>query len=143
MGNYLENKLIDQLFRGQAFSFPTTLYMGLLTSASSDSTLGTEVTGGDYERASISSSLLNWSGTQSVGSTSASTGVSGTTSNNVEITFPTPSASWGVVTHFAIYDSLTGGNMLFWSPLTDSKSINNGDPSPSFPPNSLSVQIDN
>lgn len=143
MSDYLENKLIDQLFRGQAFNFPTTLHVGLLTSAPTDVTSGSEVTGGSYGRASIACSLVNWSGTQSAGSTSASTGNTGTTTNNVEIAFPTPSANWGVVTHFAIYDSPTSGNMLFWAALTDSKTINNGDPSPSFPINSLSIQIDN
>ena len=36
MSDYLENKLIDQIFRGQAYSFPSTLYIGLLTSAPTD-----------------------------------------------------------------------------------------------------------
>ena len=31
--NYFENKLIDQIFRGQAFSFPGTLYVALFTAA--------------------------------------------------------------------------------------------------------------
>jgi len=57
LSNYLENKLVDQLFRGQAYSFPTTLYIGLLTSAPSDSSSGTEVSGGSYARVAVTCSL--------------------------------------------------------------------------------------
>jgi hypothetical protein len=138
MSDYLENKLIDQLFRGQSAPTTTTLYVGLLTSAPSDSGGGTEVSGGSYTRASISSSLANWAGTQSAGSTAASSGTGGQTSNNTAITFATPSAGWGTVTHFGIYDAVSGGNLLFWGALTIAKTINQAD-TVTFPAASLSI----
>ncbi len=46
MSDYLENKLIDQLFRGQAAPTTSTLYVGLLTAAPSDTGGRTEVAGG-------------------------------------------------------------------------------------------------
>ena len=139
MSDYLENKLVDQLFRGQAAPTTTTLYVALYTAAPSDpSATGTELTGNNYSRVSVTSSLANWAGTQAAASTVASSGTGGQTSNNAAITFPTPSATWGTVTHFAIYDAATTGNELFWGALTISKTINSGD-TVSFPAGSLAI----
>jgi hypothetical protein len=143
MSDYLENKLIDQIFRGQAFSFPATLYVGLLTAVPTDGTAGTEVTGGSYARVGVAASLTNFAGTQAAGSTVASSGTGGTTSNNGAITFPAPTANWGSVTAFGIYDAASGGNLLFYGTLGTAKTVNNGDAAPSFAAAQLSIQIDN
>lgn len=143
MTDYLENKLIDHIFRGQAFTAPATLHVALLTAAPSDTGGGTEVTGGSYARVAVTGSLANWAGTQAAASTVASSGNTGTTSNNVAVTFPAPTANWGVVTHFAIYDAAIAGNMLIWGALSTSKTINNGDAAPSFAPAALTFQVDN
>lgn len=143
LSDYLENKLIDQLFRGQAYTFPSKLYVGLLTAAPSDTGGGTEVTGGSYARVETNASLAAWAGTQAAASTAASSGTSGTTSNNLAVTFPAPTANWGSVTHAALYDASTSGNMLVWGALTVPKTINNGDSAPSFLAAALSFQIDN
>lgn len=143
MSDYLENKLIDALFRGQAYTMPATIYVGLLTAAPSDAGGGTEVSGGSYARVAVTGSLVNWAGTQSAGSTTASSGTGGTTSNNNAITFPAPTANWGVATHIGIYDAASAGNLLFWSALTTAKTVNNGDAAPSFAAAALTVQIDN
>lgn len=141
--NYLENKLVDFIFRGQAFTPSSTMYVGLLTAAPDDTGGGTEVSGGSYARVAVTCSLSNFAGTQGAGTTAVSSGTSGTTSNNSAITFPTPTATWGLVTHFAIYDASTGGNMLIYAALTQSKNVNNGDAAPSFAASALTVQIDN
>lgn len=151
--DFAENKLVDWFFRGQAIGItgataaagtgPATLHVALLTAAPSDTGGGTEVTGGSYARVAVTSSLANWAGTQGAGTTTASSGSSGTTSNNNAITFPAPTANWGVVTHAAVYDAASGGNLLFYSALAQSKTINNGDAAPSFPAGSLTFQIDN
>lgn len=138
MSNYLENALVDQLFRGQSAPTTSTLYVGLLTAAPNDAGGGTEVSGGSYARVSVSSSLANWSGTQSAGSTDASSGTGGQTSNNAAITFPTPTAGWGTVTHFGIYDNASSGNLLFYGALTIQKTINEAD-TVTFPAASLSI----
>lgn len=138
MSDFLENKIVDFLFRGQALGItgasaaagtgPTNLYVGLLTAAPSDAGGGTEVSGNGYARVTVGSSMANWAGTQSAGSTIASSGTGGVTSNNGAISFPTPTgAGWGTVTHFGIYDATTAGNLLLWGALTTSKTINAGD----------------
>lgn len=142
MTDYLENKLIDHLFRGTAFAAPTALFVGLLTAAPSDNSVGTEVTGGAYARVSYTPTSANWTNTQSSG-TGVSSGNSGTTANASAITFPAPTASWGLITHFGIYDASSAGNMLWWGALTQSKTVNNGDAAPSFQAGALSIQIDN
>jgi len=47
----------------------------------------------------------------------------GQTSNNADILFPIAAESWGDITHIGIYDSLTGGNLLFKSPAEFVKTI--------------------
>jgi len=143
MSNYLENKLIDQLFRGTAYTFPATLYFGLLTAAPSDSAAGTEVSGGSYARVAVTANTTNFAGTQSAGSTAVSSGTGGTTSNNGAIAFPTPTANWGVVTHMALYDAGSAGNLLFYAALTTSKTVNNADAAPTWAAAAFTFQVDN
>jgi hypothetical protein len=131
MTDYLENKLIDHTFRGVSFTAPAALHIALFTAAPSDAGGGTEVTGGSYARVALAPSTTN-----------PSAGTGGTTSNNVAITFPTATASWGTVTHVAIFDASTAGNMLWWGALTASQVVGSGGTF-SFAISALSVQIDN
>lgn len=139
MSDYLENKLIDHVFRGQSYSTPV-LYVGLLTAAPSDAGGGTEVSGNAYARvkaaAGASQALTDWKSTQN--DNLASSGTGGNTTNTNAVNFPTPTGTWGTVTHFGIYDALTGGNLLFWGSLTIAKTINQSD-TVTFPAASLSI----
>jgi hypothetical protein len=139
--NYLENKLIDHVFRGQVYTPPANIFVGLLTASADDASPGTEVSGGSYARVSVPGSLAAWAGTQSAGSTAASSGTSGATSNNGVVTFPAPSANWGSASHFGLFDAASGGNLLFYGALSTAKTINNGDPAPTFPVAALGVTL--
>src|ERR1044072_529804 len=132
ISDYLENKLIDHIFRNTAYSAGTTRYLALFTAAPSDSGGGTEVTAGSYAREQFDASPTNWGNTQDSG-TGASSGTGGATKNKVAITFPSPTANWGTVTHVGVFDASSSGNLLIWGALTASKTINNGDAAPSFP----------
>jgi hypothetical protein len=136
--DYLENKWIDHIFRGTAYTAPTVLAIGLLTAAASDAGGGTEVTGGSYARVSLNPSATNWKNTQNSG-TGVSSGTGGATSNAVAITFPAPTANWGTATHFGIWDATTGGNLLYQAALTTPRVIASGNPAPNFPIGSLVV----
>lgn len=135
MSNYLENKLIDHLLRGSAYTAPSTLYMALCTAAPTDTSTGSnlsEISGGNYSRQSLSSNTTNWS---------ATSGTDGTSTNSVEVKWA--GVTWsGTVTHVAICDAASGGNVLFYSGLTTSQTVVSGD-SISFGIGSLSIQIDN
>jgi len=141
LSNYLSNSVIDWLLRGQAFSPPATVYVALFTTGPTAAGGGTEVSVGGYARVAVASSLANWAGTQGAGTTAASSGTSGTTSNNAAITFPAPSAGWGDIVAAAIFDAPTGGNMLIFGELTTAKTVNNGDPAPSFSAAALSLTL--
>ena len=142
MTNYLENKMIDFVLRGQALNFPPNLYVGLYTTPTNESGGGAEVVGSGYARVTISRSLLTWAGTQGVGTTNPSDGTSGTTSNNSVITFSDPLEDWGTVVDLAIMDSATGGNMLYYAHLAIPKTIHAGDSAPSFQPADITISID-
>lgn len=151
--DFKENKLIDFMYRGQALgisgasaaagSGPSIHYVGLLTAMPTDSTAGTEIPSvNGYARVAIASSLANWAGTQGAGSTTASTGSSGTTSNNVPINFPTPTgAGWGTGVAFGLYDAAVGGNLLDFAALDSAQTFNVGN-AVSFPPGTLIVKVD-
>lgn len=140
MSNYLENKMLDHILRGQSFSAtsPASLYIALFTSAPSDAGGGTEVSGNNYSRIALTRNLTNWAGSQGLATTEVSSGTSGITSNNTQIAFPLPSASWGTVTHFALFDALTAGNLIFWGQLTTPQviAVNN---SVTFAPGALAI----
>lgn len=99
----------------------------------------------NYARSNSAASLANWAGTQAAASTVASTGILvPTTSNNAVLTFGTtagsgPSYVWAAAT----FDATTAGNMLEIEPLTVVKTINNGDPAPTFAISALTMSIDN
>jgi hypothetical protein len=109
--DFMENKIIDHMLRNQAYTPPSTVYVALFTGATGDDGSGTEVSGGSYAR-------------QAVTLAAASGGAS---SNTADITFPQATADWGTITHVALMDALSGGNMLMHSALDASKTVNNGD----------------
>ncbi len=111
MGNYLENALINAVLRNTSYTSPTTTYLALYTSDPTDADTGTEITGGSYVRQAIT-----------FGSPS-----NGTSTNSAAVEFPQATADWGIISHVAIRDAVTSGNLLFHTALDASKTINNGD----------------
>lgn len=131
--DYSEVELIKHFFRTGSFPKPTVLGIALFTGAPGDAGGGVEVSGGNYARVNLPPLDTNWD---------ATSGTDGKTANTVVITFPVPSANWGTVTHMAIFDATTGGNYLFARALTTPKTINNGDPAPTFPAGTLTITFD-
>lgn len=130
MSDYLEQELRKHIFRTGSFTKPSALYVALFTVTPSDSGGGTEVTGGSYARVQRDPSDSNWTGASST---------DGLTDNAAAITFPAPTANWGTVVAFGIFDASTSGNLLVWGPITPNKTINNGDPAPAFATGALDI----
>jgi hypothetical protein len=109
--DFMENKIIDHMLRNQTYTPPSTVYVALFTSATGDDGSGTEVSGGSYARQAVTLSAAS----------------GGASSNSADITFPQATADWGTITHLALMDAETGGNMLMHTALDESKTVNNGD----------------
>ena len=112
--DYTENLVLNWLFTANSATRPTAWYVGLFTSAPSDTGGGTEVSGSGYARTAT--------GTITVSGTAT------TATNSAAIEFAAASGgSWGAIGWAAIFDASSGGNMLAWAPLTTSRTINDGD----------------
>ena len=121
--NYLENKLIDHSLGTTTFTKPTSVYLALYTVSPSDSSSGTEATGGSYVRKVITFSASS----------------SGSTVNNTSITFSTmPTAN---IVAIGILDAITAGNLLYWATLASNRALIAGD-SIVFPSGSVVVSLD-
>ena len=111
--DYLEDKVLDHVFGGNAYTAPTTLYVALYTVAPSDTGGGTEVSGGAYARQTAAFTV---SGTNPT-----------TATNSAAIEYPTATANYGTVVAVGILDASSGGNLLAYSTLDSSKVVSSGD----------------
>ncbi len=109
MDSTLAGQVLDHLLRNVALSAPVaTVYLGLHKDHPSVS--GSEVTGGSYARQAISFAR---SGATLAGPVA-------------DITFPAPTADWGLVTHWAIHTAATGGTRRWVGVLPVTLNVTNG-----------------
>ena len=106
MSNYLENALINVTLRNTAFT-AVTPYLALYTTDPTDADTGTEISGGSYARQAITFNAPS----------------NGIAINAFDITFPVATTAWGTISYIGIRDAVTGGNLLYHSPLDVSKVI--------------------
>jgi hypothetical protein len=113
---YAENKLLDHLFGIAEYTRPATLYLALCTADPGETATGSSIeepTGGDYARAECDS----WDAA-----------ADRATANSADIDFPEPGADWDLLTHWAICDATTAGNVLAYGPLVSPVMVVTGDP---------------
>jgi len=139
--NFLVNSLIDDIFRGQSYSLPSSYWLTYYTAAPTDAGGGTEVAAGSYARAELVASRTNLSGTQSAGSTSASSGTGGRVSNNIAIAHPAPTADQGTIVATGVQDASTTGNLLWWKLAGTPFSLPTGSPAPTYAADALGFTI--
>ena len=118
--NYAEDKVLDNIFRGTAFSVPN-LHIALFTSSAgletNNAAAQTEVPSTDtgYARVAVPSYT---------GFTVSSNGQS---TNAVALEFPAATLDWGTVTHIGITDAEIGGNVILWGSIRNARPIYSGD----------------
>ena len=111
--NYWENKLLNHIF-GKDSLTPPVIYLGLSTAEPAEDGTGlTEPSGNAYQRVQTSASDWNVS-------------AGGSLDNAGDIFFPMATGNWGTITHFALFDAATGGNMLAYGKLSPAKVIGSG-----------------
>lgn len=121
--NYVEDKTLDFWLKANsaATSAPSTVYVGLFlstvdsatTSANLEAgTITDEVSGNGYARKAVTFGTVS----------------GGSVSNSANVTFdPASGGDWGTITHIAVMDASTSGNVLFYGTLDTSKQIQDGD----------------
>lgn len=125
--DYLEGKILDHMI-GTAYSAPATWYAAASTADPTDDASGiAEPSGNNYARASVAANTFSRS-------------VS-TIDNDAAITFNEATGSWGTITHWALYDAATSGNMLWHGELTSSQVIASGE-TLRFPAGTLDITAD-
>jgi hypothetical protein len=108
LSDYLEDKVLDHILGTTSYTMPT-VFLALYTVAPTDSTSGTEVSGGSYSRKAVAFSAAS----------------SGSATNSANIDFAgMPSAT---VVSVAVCDALTSGNILIYGSLASSRSVTDGD----------------
>lgn len=108
--DYLENAVLGHVFGATPYTAPA-LYVGLFTATPSDTGGGTEVAGNGYVRMPATFTVT-----------------ANQAANNTTVEWPTATGpGWGTLTQMAVFDALTGGNMLAWGDLTASRTVLAGD----------------
>ena len=145
--DYLEDKLLDHVLNfgngsltvgsGRGYTPPATVYVALFADSGSgvaaaleSNTSGTDATSkfGYYE-------INNGSyARQTITFANAGASTTGTISSNATVSFPVATANYqtagstgNVVTHLALMDASTSGNVLFYGALTTNKTVSSGD----------------
>ena len=106
VSTYLRNQLVNCALRNTPYTPPATVYLALYTSDPTTEDVGTEISGGGYQRQPIN-----------FGAPIAAGSGSGVVSNTATITFPQATAAQGTAAYAGIRDAQTGGNLLFFGPM--------------------------
>jgi hypothetical protein len=121
--NYTEDKTLDFWLKANsaATTAPATVYVALFNSNDSAGgtaedleagTLTEECGGGAYARQSVTFGTVS----------------GGSVSNSGNVTFPAATdGNWGTITHVAVMNASSAGEVLFYGALDTSKTIDSGD----------------
>ena len=117
-GNTLRNAILDHALGGPDYTRLGTVYIALFTAAPTSAGGGTEVStsGTNYARYSLTNNTSEWGAA-----------ASGVKANLNLIDFGTATANWGTVVAGAIMSASSAGYILYFGPLTTSKTINTSD----------------
>lgn len=108
--NLLETRVLQWALTNGSVTRPTAWWVGLFTAAPGETGGGTEISGNGYTRESVTFTVSGNLAT-----------------NDAAIEWPTATGTWGTITHIAVFDAETSGNMLVYASLTSSKTIASGD----------------
>lgn len=106
--SYLDNKVLDHIFKGTTYATPTK-YLAIfksgagLTENNSGTWAANELQSTDqgYHRIALANTSFDAATTSAV-------------INNINYEFPVAESDWGTVSHVAIMDAETEGNVLAW-----------------------------
>lgn len=111
---YLASLVARFMFNNNAGSLASpgdSLYVALFTAATGleANSPSAELSGDAYARVQVEAA--GW------------TDADGVVTNDAEIEFPQATGDWGTVTHAAVMDASTSGNVLYWGALTAPREV--------------------
>ena len=115
ISTYLATKWLNHTLRNDPYTSPgTSIYVSAYTSSPEDDDSEDELPA-LYAYARVQATAWN----DPVGEG---------TKNSGSVSFPVASGgNWGLITHLAVHDALTAGNLLYHGPMDASRQINDGD----------------
>jgi hypothetical protein len=110
--NDFETRVLQWTFTAGSPTRPTSWYLALFTSNPDEDASGTEVStvGTAYAREAVTFTVSG-----------------NTATNSGAVEYSTATATFGTVTHVAVFDASTAGNMIAYAALSTSKAIDTGD----------------
>ena len=116
MSNYLEQTLLNAVFRGVAFTPPTRIFVALYTSDPTDADIDVEVNAPEYARQTVTFAAPTQDAQGRV-----------QVSNSNVIAFPIARSNWGTVSYIGLRDAAIAGNLLYYGPLVNPRVVNVND----------------
>lgn len=105
----MANEVIDSIIANHA-----SMWLGACLTMPTKSSNGTEPVGGSYARVEIDMDAV------------FPAAASSETGNDELVSFPTSTGTWGSIVGYALWDASTGGDVLFWFPLTEAVLVESG-----------------
>ncbi|MBA7478994.1 hypothetical protein ES707_14425 [subsurface metagenome] len=118
ISDYLEEELLDHVFRNLAYTGPATVYCGLVDNVGTDAEL---------EAGTLTNEITAYTGDRKAITFGAPAQVGGkaTIKNSAALEFESMPAV--TVKYAIVCDAATEGNILYWCPLAAEKTCNEGD----------------
>jgi len=109
--NYLEDKLLAATLTATTYTSPANVYVALYSTTPTDSSSGTELTGNGYARQLTTFTVNTGNGIANSSSTA---------------TFTASGGNWLPALGWAVTDASSSGNILYYSTLSPSQTVLNG-----------------
>lgn len=107
-----ENQVLDEML-GNATLMPDPVYVGLMTSVPNEDGTGVvEPVGNGYARVSVANNFTQWPAA-----------VGGAKANANDVVFAAATGAWGTITHFGLFDAVSGGNLMAFGALNTPRSV--------------------
>jgi hypothetical protein len=133
-GAYAETQITNHWLRNTTATAVTNVYVALHTGVTGNDGSTNEVSGTGYSRndGAVAALDAQWS---------AASATDGHTDNVNAITYGTPSASWGTISHYSIHTSNTGSAncIICEGDVSPDKAVGATDPAPLWPAGELNV----
>lgn len=129
---YLQQQILTATLKAGTYTGASTVYAALGTAVSTDGTGFTEVNAANaanYARQAVAFGTVTANGTKHQ------------VSNSADVTYSQAATLWGAISHVALYDTITGGNQLYWGPLSNVRTVDSGSTF-KFGSGDLQVQVD-